>query len=271
MSSIGGIDSSVLLGFYQAQLATSPSAIAAANAQNTAAASQTNSATANDNPPWNTPTTSSPAETAAVLSTTNYVNTSNVPLSAGATSDSKMEQDNQKLFSLYNAVNTLSQLAQMAQSSTATTGQLVGLNTRFQTGLSQVAAISELYQLQQFQRCKRRRRPTRSRRQRLFQLRNLTYSTKQLVTNANLNNPLPGLSSSDSFTISVTKGGTTTNVPIDLSQVQGTLTLGNIVSYINSQLSADGFSTRFQKTETGGTATSDANATYGLQIIAGRR
>ena len=110
MSSIGGIDSSVLLGFYQAQLTTAPSAIAAANAQNTAAASQTNSATANDNPPWNAPTVSGPAETAAVLSTTNYLNTSNVPLSAGATSDSKMEQDNQKLFSLYNAVNSLPSL-----------------------------------------------------------------------------------------------------------------------------------------------------------------
>ena len=65
-------------------------------------------------------------------------------------------------------------------------------------------------------------------------LSNNTYTTQQLVTNANLNNPVPGLSASDSFTIGVTKGGTTTNVPIDLSQVQGPLTLGNIVSYINS-------------------------------------
>src|SRR5579875_1444394 len=102
MSSIGGISSSVLLGFYQSQLAATPSAIAAAGAQQ---ATTANSATAKDNPPWNTPTTSSPAETAAVLSTTNYIDTSNVPLTAGATSDSKTEQDNQKLFSLYNAVN----------------------------------------------------------------------------------------------------------------------------------------------------------------------
>ena len=36
-----------------------------------------------------------------------------------------------------------------------------------------------------------------------------------------------------------------------------------------SQLSAGGFSTRFQKTENGGTATSDTNATYGLQITPG--
>ena len=77
MSGIGGIDSSVLLGFYQSQLTSSPSTIAAANAQNTAA-TQTNSATAKDNPPWNSLTTSSPAETAKVLSTTKFIDTTNL-------------------------------------------------------------------------------------------------------------------------------------------------------------------------------------------------
>src|SRR5580704_12067507 len=138
MSSIGGIDSSVLLGFYQSQLLTLPSSINTATAQNSQTAAQANSATANDNPPWNTLTQSSPQEDAQVLSTTNYVDTTNVPLSPGATSDAKTEQDNQKLFSLYNAANTLSQLAVMAQSSTATSGQLAGLNARFQTGLQQI-------------------------------------------------------------------------------------------------------------------------------------
>jgi len=49
-----------------------------------------------------------------------------------------MEQDNQKLFSLYSAVNTLAYIAKMAQKGTATSGQLAGLNDRFQTGLAQV-------------------------------------------------------------------------------------------------------------------------------------
>src|ERR1700744_2782268 len=139
MSSIGGIDSSVLLGLYQAQLAASPSALAAANAQAAQFASQQpGAATANDNPPWNTPNTNDPVQDAKVLSTTNFLDTSNVPLSAGATSDSKMEQDNQKLFTVYNTISTLNYLAQMAQSSSETSGQLTGLNTRFQEGLSQL-------------------------------------------------------------------------------------------------------------------------------------
>src|SRR3954467_13212048 len=99
MSGIGGIDPSVLLGFYQSQLITSPSSIAAARAQQQRfAASQNNGATASDNPPWNTPNTNDAVQDAKVLGTTNFLDTSKVPLSPGATSDSKMEQDNQKLF-----------------------------------------------------------------------------------------------------------------------------------------------------------------------------
>src|ERR1044071_899676 len=139
MSGIGGIDPSVLLGFYQSQLISRPSTIAAATPrQQQFAASQNKGATASDNPPWNTPNTSNAAQDAKVLSTTKFLDTSNVPLSAGASSDSKMEQDNQKLFSLYSALNTLAYLAKMAQSGTATSGQLAGLNDRFQTGLAQV-------------------------------------------------------------------------------------------------------------------------------------
>ena len=109
-----------------------------------------NSATANDNPPWNNAATPiRNAQTAKVLSTTNFLNTTNVPLTPGATSDTKLEQDNQKLFSLYNAVNTLAYLAKMAQSSTETSGQLAGLNTRFQTGPGPGPAISRFDQFQQ--------------------------------------------------------------------------------------------------------------------------
>ena len=59
-------------------------------------------------------------QSAQVLSITNFMDTSNVPLQSGSTIDSKTEQDNQKLFSLYTAINNLAYLAKMAQSSTAT-------------------------------------------------------------------------------------------------------------------------------------------------------
>ena len=265
-STSGGLDS-LLLGYYQAQQAASPSAVAAATTLS-AASQQKPSATATDNPPWNTPTPVTSAQTAKVMSTTNFLDTSNVPLTPGATTDAKTEQDNQKLFSLYSAVNSLSYLAQLAQSTTATAGQLAGLNARFQTGLSQVqqylAGTSfNNYNLESAT-------PAASATSTAtIGFGSFTYNTQTLVANSGINNPLPGVSASDSFTIAVKKGAATTNVAIDLSKVSGPLTLGNIVSYVNSQLSADGFSTRFQKTQKGGTITSDATATYGLQVTPG--
>ncbi len=268
ISGSGGLDSSILLGYYQAQLSASPNAQAAASAVNAASAASTNSATANDDPPWNTPQTDNNAETAKVLSTTDFLNTSNVPLSAGATSDAKTEQDNQKLFSLYSAVNSLSYLAKLAQGSTETSGQLAGLNSRFQSGLAQVQQYLSSTAFNNFTLQAAKPAPSVTSTA-TIPFSSYTYSTQQLVTNSNIDNPLAGVTASDSFSIAVKKGATTTNVAIDLGQVQGALTLGNIVSYINSQLSAGGFSTRFQKTETGETTTSATNATYGLQITPG--
>jgi hypothetical protein len=270
MSSIGsstssGLDS-LLMSYYQAQLASSP-AVVAANSASSSSTSST-SATAKDNPPWNTPTSITAAQTAKVLSTTDFLNTSNVPLTAGATTDSKTEQDNQKLFSLYSAVNSLSYLAQLAQSSTETAGQIAGLNTRFQEGLTQVENYVSSTSFNSFalEAATPAANVTSTA---SVSLGTENYTTQQLLTQSNINNPVPGLSTSDSFNIAVSKNGTSTNVPIDLSQVSGPLTLGNIVSYINTQLSAGGFSTRFQKTETGETTTSDTAATYGLQIMPG--
>ncbi len=265
-STLGGLDS-LLLSYYQTQLAASPSALAA-NAAAASAVQENNSATAKDNPPWNNLPPPKIAQQAQLLSTTNFLDTSKVPLAPGATKDAKTEQDNQKLFALYNAVNLLSQLSQMAQSATATSGELAGLNTRFQAGLTQVKNYLASTDFNNFNLQPATPSPSVASSAGIS-FSNFTYATQQFVTNANINNPVAGVSASDSFTIGVKKGGVTTNVLIDLSQVQGPLTLGNIVGYINSQLSADGFSTRFQKTQKGGTVTSDANATYGLQITPG--
>ncbi|HWF63172.1 MAG TPA: hypothetical protein VN685_01015 [Rhizomicrobium sp.] len=260
-----GLDS-LLLSYYQTQQAATPSAVAAANVVSNSSAGK--SATAKDSPPWNTPLSKSNAETAKILSTTKFVNTSNVPLSAGATGDSKLEQDNQKLFTVYNTISSLNYLTQLAQSSKETAGQLTGLNTRFQQGLSQLQQYLSSTDFNNY--TVQMAKPASSvASTAAVPLSNSSYKTKQFVTNANLSSPVPGLSASSSFTIGVTKGGATTNVQIDLSQVQGPLTLGNIINYVNSQLSADGFSTRFQKNQQGGSATDASSATYGLQIIPG--
>src|SRR3954462_6471592 len=265
-----GLDPSVLLGFYQSQLASSPSAQSAANGRNAAlsAAQKHSLATAKDVTPWSIPVPASNALTAKVLSTTDFLSTANVPLSPGATADSKTEQDNQKLFSLYSAVNTLAYLAKLAQKPGTPAGQLAGLDSRFQNGLAQVKTYLKSADFNNFtlQAAKPSDQVTSSA---TIAFSDFTYKTQQLVANANLDSPLPGVAASDSFQIAVKKGGVTTNVTIDLSRVTGGLSLGNIIGYINGQLAVGGFSTRFQKTEKGGTTTSDAKATYGMQITPG--
>ena len=264
---VNGLDTSVLLGFYQAQRNASPSALAAGNAR-IAQMQALQKKGPTSEPPWNIITKTDAKQDAKVLSTTNFLDTSKVPLSGGATKDSKTEQDNQKLFALYSAVNTLAYIAKMAQRPTATSGQMAGLNTRFQTGMEQIQKYLASTEFNNFNL--QATKPSDSVTSTAgVSFSDFTYQTKKFVTNARLNDPLPGLSASDSFTIAVKKGGVTTNVAIDLSQVPGALNLNNIVSYVNEQLSAGGFSTRFQKTVQGETLTSSANATYGLKITPG--
>src|SRR5258707_4360060 len=106
-----GLDPILLLSFYQSKLTSSLStstAQAAAGVSPTAStATKASSATANDAPPWEAPSPDQTAMDAKVLATTNFLDTSNVPLSATTKPDQKTEQDNQKLFSLYTAINTL--------------------------------------------------------------------------------------------------------------------------------------------------------------------
>ena len=264
---INGLDSSVLLGFYQAQLSASPTAIAAGNARVAQMAASQKAAVGGD-PPWNTPNRNNASQDAEVLSTTKYLDTSKVPLSAGATADSKLLQDNQKLFALYSAVNTLAYIAKMAQRPDATSGQLAGLNARFQDGMKQVQDYLAATSFNNFSL--QAAKPTDSVTSKAsIAFGDFSYATRPLVTDAKKDQPMAGITAADSFTITIKKGGVATDVAINMADVGGPLTLTNIVSHINNTLAEAGFATRFQKTQQGGTATSSKDATYGLAIKPG--
>lgn len=265
-----GFDSTTLLNYYQSQLY-----VAAANSQASSGSSSAsssisspNSATANDKPPWdNLNPPSQQARDAQVLATTNFVDTTNVPILHSSAADAKTEQDNQNLFSLYTAVNNVSYLASMATRSTMTTGQLTGLNTRFQTGLQQIQSFISTTSFNNF--TLQAAAPSSSASSTAqVPFAQFGYAGGTIVNDANIANALPGVSATDSFTIAVTKGGATTNVAINLSQVQGTLSIDNIVNYVNQQLMAAGFSSRFQRVMTSGSISDPTKASYGIQINA---
>jgi len=204
----------------------------------------------------------------AVLSTTNFIDPDSTQLAAATSSDSKTAEDNQNLFTLYNAVNSLTQLAGIAQTPGATSGQLAGYDSRFQTGLQQVESFIKSTTFNNF--TLQTQTPSASvTGSAAVPFAPINYSGGTVVSDANLSTALPGVSANQNFDVSVTKGGTTTNVPIDLSQVQGPLTLGNIVSYVNQQLSSAGFTTRFSTVMTSGSINDTSKATWGVQIAQG--
>lgn len=269
-TSITTFDTSMLLNYYNAQL-SQVSANASARSGTSTVKSNSTSATSKDVTPWSTPVPAQQSRDAQVLNMKNFIDLSSVPLVSGITTDTKMEQDNQKLFALYNAVNNLSYLAVMAKRDGTTDAQRVGYNTRFQAGLKEIqsyisSASFNLFSLQAQSPSSTvtstAKVPTPS----------FDYTGSTLTTAQNVNNPLAGVSSSDHFTIAVSKGDQTTNVDIDLSKVQGGLSLGNIVTYVNQQLAAAGSTTRFKKALVSGTEDIDpakSTAQYAMQVVPG--
>ncbi len=258
--SLVGFDPSTLLSYYQSKLPVAPSTVST-----TSLAAQQNSATANDAPPWEATPPAQQQRDAQILDITNFVDTSDVPLSKGSTTDAATEQDNQKLFALYTAVNNLSYLASMSNRSGMTAGQMAGFNTRYQEGLQQVQDYLANTTFNNF--TLQASEPSSSATSSVgVSLGSYTYDTRTLTSDDNLSNPLPGLNASQSFTVSVKKGGVTTDVPIDLSKVSGGLTLDNVISYVNQQLSVAGFSSRFHRTITDGTIDDPENASYGMEV-----
>ncbi|MBI3676312.1 MAG: hypothetical protein HY243_06810 [Proteobacteria bacterium] len=259
MSSIlPSLDSSILLNY----LSTKSSL--AANTQ-TAARTARKSATANDAPPWEDfSKKKQQAQDAQILTTTSFVDLSSVPKHA-STSDEKKEQDNQKLFALYKAVNTLSNLAAMSRRDGVTAGQKAGFNSRFQSGMDELQSFLSNQTFNNFtlQAAKPSSSVTAGISLPLLQT---DYTGATIATGDAVSASLANVSASDKFTIAVTKGGTTNNVEIDLSQVSGALTADNIVSTINQQLSAQGYNTRFHRVLTGGSIDDAKTARYGITI-----
>ncbi|MBV8979109.1 MAG: hypothetical protein JO261_05375 [Alphaproteobacteria bacterium] len=251
-------DPSTLLGYYQSRLPVAPQQSLSATA------AKTNSATAHDALPWESTPPDKQARDAEVLSATSILDTRKVPLSA-TSADAKTEEDNQKLFSLYSAVNNLSYLAGMAHRDGMTTGQLAGFNSRFQSGLQQLRDFVAKTSFNNF--TLQATAPSASATSSAgVAFGSFTYGTRTLTTDANQGTALPGLDPSQRFTITVKKGDVSTDVFIDLSQANGPLTIDNLVSTVNRQLSAAGFSSRLHKVLTKGTLDDPKTASYGMQV-----
>jgi hypothetical protein len=276
MSSAGitGFDSSILLNYFSSRASSGTSSLTQPKIPSNVVSDPT---------PWETPN-KTPAELqdAQALTTTRFLDLSNPALIGSATTDAgRAEQDAQKLFAIYKGLDRLTYIAGMAARDTTSDGQLPGLNTRFQAGLDEVLKYISGASFNNFTLLSGDKTSSVVSSAAVPQSQT-SYAGGIVVKGTALFQPVPNLSASDSFKITVTKGGVATDVNIDLSQVQGPLTLDNITSYVNSQLSDAGFATRFKrvvvsdtppdasKTDTSKTDTKFVDPityeTFGLQI-----
>jgi hypothetical protein len=184
--------------------------------------------------------------------------------SASQSTNPGLAADNDKLFALYKALQRLDYISQMANRDGTLTGERPGLDKSFQDGLNQILSFvnsTSFNNLSVLPGQKTASVITTA----TVPYPKSYYTGATAVDDASVLKPLSNLTAADSFIISITKGGVTTDVTIDLSQVQGGLTVDNIDSYVNSQLAAAGFSTKFARVQTGGSLL-DGTATWGVQV-----
>jgi len=202
--------------------------------------------------------TSSQSQLAALLKTTLLHD------SASARGNPSLAADNNRLFALYNAINRLDTIAKMANREETPSGLRPGLDRDYQDGLDQVleflktAEFSNLAVLTGKKASSVQSTGT-------IAYAKFNYTSGPVVKSAGVLQPVPGVSAADSFTVSITKASVTTDVVIDLADVQGALTLDNINTYVNDQLGDAGFTTRFKRVQTGGDLT-EGTATWGIEI-----
>lgn len=247
MSSAGitGFDSSILLNYFNARLTAGASTSAPSPLSSSSSSSNNIVSSAT---PWDSSNTKSQEiQESQALSNSPFLDLSNDAIRGAATTDAaKMNQDNQKLFALYKGLDRLSYLASMASRDTTGDGQLPGLDARFQAGLTEIENYMSTATFNNFTLLAGTKSSSLVSTA-AVPASQTTYMGGVVVKGKALFDPVANLSTSDSFKITVTKGGVATDVTIDLSQVQGPLTLDNISSYINSQLSAAGFATRINR------------------------
>ena len=212
-----------------------------------------NLATGTAAPPW---TQSSPP---ALTADTVFQNGSQPLITAPPPGQSGATGDINNLFALYGGLTKLQQLAQYA-STDPNYDPLRGLiNQQFQTQLGQYYAFFNSAQFSTVNVI-----PGIANASVTSSVTQPTAPTSYVggIVSSDPTQAVAGLNTSQAFTIAVKNGATTTNVTINLSQVSGTLSLNNVVKYINAQLAAAGVATVFSVDQTSATQ-------YGIQVTPG--
>ncbi|HYM30225.1 MAG TPA: SBBP repeat-containing protein [Candidatus Cybelea sp.] len=229
------LDPSVLTAVFRAQINGGPTGTA--NAGTNGATGGSEKAPTDVVPPWLQPQALSPptptAQSVFQNSSQPLFNPSDPSLNRpDVTSDFK------NLFALYQGLSQMKNLADFAANDPTASSMTSLLNNQFQTYLNQYYSYINGTSMQNVTLVAGLKQSTDTS---TVKVPDPPSSYIGGFVTSNNDQPVPGLTYTEKFTITVTKeDGTTQSVPIDLSQVASTRTINDIADYINQQIGANG-------------------------------
>ena len=237
---MSSIDSNLLLGYYQAR---------SGQGSLTSSTSQTGTGRPRYAPtaPWSTTSTAprAPALVEKVMAGRRFVDENAAVLDlAGSSTDYK------KLFALFQGLNALTGLAERMGAKGVTDTEKAKIQSVFAKGLSETTAYADSLKLEQL-RLTRGAAMLSDRSTVGTPRANYTYTTGTLHTGTSTE-AVDAFAGAVVFDIAVKRLNTTSTVSIDLSDMSGTRSMSNVVSFINGKLSEAGVTTRFQLSRTPG-------------------
>ena len=209
-------------------------------------------------PPWRLPQTASQSAIGdlvrGVLTGGKFITTDAAKLTAPV-SDKTSAANYKALFGLYQGLNTLSSLADLASGKNVSAFDQARYQKAFQGGMSELQAFLGQQPFEGFD-VVQGKVSTSLKTTIGAKAETDTYATGTVYTGT-INGEVPAFQGDLRFSAKVTKGGASTNVDFDLSQMGSTpRTMGNVVNYLNATLQAAGISTRFAVSRTPGSAQS---------------
>ncbi|RMF12327.1 MAG: hypothetical protein D6763_01030 [Alphaproteobacteria bacterium] len=146
------------------------------------------------------------------------------------------DRDAKALFTLYRALTKLKAIAEYAAEANTTDSSRRPLDTLLARGLGEIRAYvaeADLDKLDLLYGTKSSRVESQVRLG-----KDESKVVGAVIQTGAKDDPLPGVTGTEIFTVSITKSGVTQDIEIDLSNISGPITLQALVDYANSQISA---------------------------------
>ncbi len=175
------------------------------------------------------------------LSASQFVDENGANLGTGG----PVHPDHKKLFALYRGLDRLQAIAGFAAKDDTPSARLRGLDRQFQDGLTEVLSYIDSFEADDFEIAAGTKRKEAD--AALTVPRTRSEFTGKVAHRASVLEPMSGLSTSDVFTVSVTKNGATQDITMSMADVGEPLTLDAVVGYMNQRLEDEGVVSRFSR------------------------